>query len=115
MSKYFEKLEFAQEFPKPKPVEQFPEAEKFRKAIDLYREEVDRIQKGTSKNVPRAIQFPKGICLPSVVLDRFYSAPSEQYLRDFLEVCKQDFGLKAATAIAEWFGEIYPKAKEMVK
>lgn len=114
-SRYFE--EVALEAPKATQpaIPEFPEVEAFRDAIDEFRKEVNHIKKGTSKNVKGAIQFPKDICIPQVVLDRFYTRPSEATLREFLEICQQDLGQRAAKAIAEEFGKVYPKAKEMVK
>ena len=114
-SKYFNEVEFESPKPTTPPVPEFPPAEAFRPAIDKFRKEVDMIKRGTSDHVKGAIQFPKDICIPQVVLDRFYTKPNERTLRDFLESCKQDLGIRAATAIAGWFGEVYPKAKEMVK
>lgn len=115
MSKYFKPIDFD---PPASPETErvpFPEAEAFRAAIEKYREEIERIQRGTSNLVPKAVQFPKGICIPSVVLDRFYSVPSERTLKDFLDSCAQDFGARMATTVAEWFSETYPPAANMVK
>jgi hypothetical protein len=115
MSKYFKQVDLFPPAPPAPEIPDFPPAEAFRGAIEKFREEVSKITRGTSDHVKGAIHFPKGICIPQVVLDRFYSAPSEKTLREFLEACQQDFGTRAAKAIAGWFGEVFPKAKEMVK
>jgi len=115
MSKYFKEVTL--DLPAPVQPQKlvFPEIEAFRPAIDKFRAEIGKIQMGTSDYVIGAIQFPKGICIPATVLDRFYSKPCEETLKSFLEACQQDFGIRAAKAIAEWFSEFYPKTKEMVK
>jgi hypothetical protein len=114
-NKYFQEVEFTPAAPPHPSKPPFPDVEAFRQAIDKFRAEVMKIKMGTSDYVKGAIQFPKDICIPATVLDRFYSKPCEETLRAFLESCQQDFGIRAARAIAEWFSEIYPKAKEMVK
>ena len=115
-NRYFEEVDLSPNSSIRKaPVEQFPAAEEFREAIDLFHKEVESMKMGNSDLVVGAIQFPKDICIPSVVLDRFYAKPNQENLRTFIESCQQDLGGRAAKQIAIWFGDVYPKAKEMVK
>jgi hypothetical protein len=116
VSRNFEPVDFGDELPlsspaEQKPVESFPEREVFTKVVEKIHAEIEAMQNGGSKLVPRPLHFPKGNVVPAILLDRFIQNPDRKKLENFLTMCTQDLGSNAEQAFRSWFNEILKKEK----
>lgn len=112
MNKYFTPVTFKDPEPKVKEEKKktlkFPSKTAFTKAIKAIRKEINLIQIGQSEHSHYAIQLKDGRCPAIASLERFAERPTEEGMKQLLELSEQDFGLR----VRRYFEELLNKVLE---
>ena len=116
MSKYFQEVEFEigqdpGEPPPPPPTPTY-NPDKVKVAGQKIREEFEKIRMGVSDLCTYAFDPGRFANPVGENLRRFELAPSEQTMAGFLQVVKQDIGLRAAVRFMEMIEEAKEKTNE---
>lgn len=94
---YFKPVKFnenKQNKSKVKSTPKFPNKKKFTKAINLIRQEFEKIATGTSEYSHYAIVMKDDQGPATVTLAKFEATPTIENMKEFLDIAEQEFGLR---------------------
>lgn len=109
---YFEKIEIPKEEEEKKEEKKFPT--KWQAYIKVVQEEITKAQNGTSDLVSYPVYFTQGKGAMLASFDRFKKSQTEERLKEFLTLTKQDLGLKAARTFNQLAVKIYKDVEGFV-
>ena len=100
--------------PKPRPIQttgdtNFPDFETLKNAIYIIRQEMTRVENGTSPLREGSMNFPKGNNPAEATLQLLKTDCSEPVLQRFLDVAKQDYGARVSDFFIDTIRKAYPK------
>jgi len=101
MSKYFDEIEFDEPKTEEKvtPVDPTFNPERLAEALEEVKQEIARLESGSSEYLRRAINFGPYGCPAQNGLKTFERDPSWKNFEEFVELAKQDFSSRPAKAI----------------
>ena len=100
--------------PKPRPIQtdkavNFPTYEKLKEAILIIRQEMTRVENGTSELRRGAMNFPKGNNPAEATLKLLEDDCSEPVIQRFLDVAKQDYGARVSDFFIDTIRKPFPE------
>ncbi len=100
--------------PKARPIQMdktidFPDFETLKEAVHIIRQEMTRVENGTSTLKEGSMNFPKGNNPAEATLLLLKEDCSEPVLQRFLDVAKQDYGARVSDFFIDTIRRAYPK------